>query len=86
MTRDDDQVGGLHVGLAGLELHPLDRTLVRIPNGLIGAYRDAIAGRRLAWSSPAVFTISSYLGFYGLGLFLSGPYQRPSCGLRVQGQ
>lgn len=70
-------MGGLHVGLAGLELHPLDRALVRIPNGLIGAYRDAIAGRRLAWSSPAVFTISSYLGFYGLGLFLSGPSQRP---------
>jgi hypothetical protein len=72
MSKADD----LDVSVAGPGLHPLDRSLIGIPEGLIGAYRDAIAGRRLAWSSPAVFTIGTYLGFYGLGLILSGPSPR----------
>ncbi len=47
-----------------------------IPAGLVEAYRDAFAGHRLAWSSPAVFTVGAFLGFYGIGLVLAGPSPR----------
>ncbi|OGO54088.1 MAG: hypothetical protein A2Z32_13140 [Chloroflexi bacterium RBG_16_69_14] len=50
-------------------IHALDG----IPEGLAAAYRDALADRRLAWASPAVFTVGAYLGFYGIGLILSDP-------------
>lgn len=53
-------------------VHALDR----IPAGLQAAYRDAVAGRRLAWASPAVFTVGSYGAFYGMGLVISGPTPR----------
>ncbi len=42
-------------------------------DGLVAAYRDAFAERRLAWASPPVLTVGAYVGFYGIGLFLSGP-------------
>lgn len=60
-------------------LQALDRpshTLAEIPAGLAAAYRDVLSGRRLAWTSPAIFTVGAYLGFYGLGLILSGPSPR----------
>lgn len=44
--------------------------------GLIAAYRDALSGRRLAWASPAIFTVGAYVGFYGLGLVISDPSPR----------
>jgi hypothetical protein len=54
-------------------LHRLVHALDGIPDGLVAAYRDAFADRRLAWASPAVFTVGSYVGFYGLGLVLVRP-------------
>ena len=42
----------------------------------VDAYRDAFAGRQLAWASPAVFTIGTYLGFYGIGLLIARPSPR----------
>ena len=42
-------------------------------DGLAAAYRDAFAERRLAWASPPVLTVGAYVGFYGIGLVLSGP-------------
>ncbi|HEV8401671.1 MAG TPA: O-antigen polymerase [Candidatus Limnocylindrales bacterium] len=61
------------VAVSPPRLHPLDQRLVGIPDGLLRAYRDAFAGRRLAWASPAIFTVGAYLGFYGLGLVLARP-------------
>lgn len=61
--------------------HWLDRlgdAVAGIPDGLVATYRDAVAGGRLAWASPAVFTIGAYVGFYGLGLALSGSSPRLS--------
>lgn len=57
-------------------LDRLSHTLAGIPDGLTAAYRDAFSGRRLAWASPPVFTVGAYLGFYGVGLVLSGPSPR----------
>jgi hypothetical protein len=58
---------------------PFDR-LVRAgdgrPRGLGAAYRDALSGGRLAWASPAVFTVGAYVGFYGIGLVLLAPSPR----------
>ena len=34
------------------------------------------AGRQLAWASPAVFTVGTYLGFYGIGLLIGRPSPR----------
>ena len=54
------------------------------PGGLAAAYRDALHGGRLAWASPAVITVGAYLGFYGLGLILSGASSRlPAMALAV---
>ena len=50
--------------------------LAGIPGGVIDAYRDAFAGRQLAWASPAVFTVGTYLGFYGIGLLIGRPSPR----------
>ena len=49
--------------------HALSPTVLR--TGLRDAYRDAFAGRRLAWASPAVALVSAFLGFYGLGLLVT---------------
>jgi hypothetical protein len=50
--------------------------LAGIPGGIVDAYRDAFTGRQLAWASPAVFTVGTYLGFYGIGLFIARPSPR----------
>ena len=76
VTKETRQPDGLDMVAVRPALHPLDRNLIAIPDGILGAYRDAFAGRRLAWTSPAAFTIGSYLGFYGLGLVLSGSSPR----------
>ena len=49
--------------------HALSPTVVR--TGLRDAYRDAVAGRRLAWASPAVALVGAFIGFYGLGLLVT---------------
>ena len=72
-THEVGQADLLDPVVARPRLHPLDQKLVGIPDGLIRAYRDAFAGRRLAWASPAIFTVSTYVGFYGLGLVFARP-------------
>lgn len=57
-------------------LDRVGRALAGTPAGLVGAYRDAVAGRRLAWASPAVFTVGAYLGFYGIGLAITNSSPR----------
>ena len=47
----------------------LSPTVVR--TGLGDAYRDAFAGRRLAWASPAVALVGAFIGFYVLGLLVT---------------
>ena len=42
-----------------------------VSSGLRDAYRDAFAGRRLAWASPAVAMVGSFIAFYGLGLVVT---------------
>ncbi len=49
-------------------------TAVRgIPDGIPAAYREALAGGRLSWASPAIFTVGAYIGFYALGWLLARP-------------
>lgn len=76
VTHEAAQMDGLDDAAAPPFLERLDRRLAAIPDGIVAIYRDAFVGRRLAWASPAVFTVGSYIGFYGLGLVLSGPSPR----------
>jgi hypothetical protein len=49
--------------------HALSPSVVRA--GLRDAYRDAFAGRRLAWASPAIALVGAFIGFYVLGLLVT---------------
>lgn len=76
MTRANLTTERLGAMAARPALDRLSHALAGIPEGLTGAYRDAFSGRRLAWASPAVFTVGAYVGFYGIGLVLSRPSPR----------
>lgn len=56
----------------------LRAAVAAIPHGLADAYRDAFATGRLAWASPAVFTVITYAGFYGIGILVAHPSQPPA--------
>lgn len=42
-----------------------------VRSGLRDAYRDAFAGRRIAWASPAIAIVGAFIGFYGFGLLVT---------------
>jgi oligosaccharide repeat unit polymerase len=51
------------------------RNRAGVVDGLVGAYRDAFAGSRVAWASPVVFAVGSFAGFYIVGLAVAHPSQ-----------
>jgi hypothetical protein len=73
MTRASGTAGQLGAIASEPWYDRLIHALAGVPDGLAAAYRDALSDRRLAWASPAVFTVGSYVGLYGFGLTLLAP-------------